>query len=50
MSYAFSTVSDKIILDNYQPLTTEAWILSQASPCGIVVNKVAMGQVFLRVL
>jgi hypothetical protein len=33
--YPFSIISGKILLYNYQPLTTMAWILSQASPYAI---------------
>jgi hypothetical protein len=33
-----------------RPLTTVAWVRSQVNPVGFVVGKVALGQVFLRVL
>jgi hypothetical protein len=32
------------------PLTAAAWVRAQANPVGFVVNKVALGQIFLRVL
>jgi hypothetical protein len=33
-----------------QPLTVTAWVRAQVNPVGFVVDKVALGQVFLRVL
>jgi hypothetical protein len=33
-----------------QPLTTMAWVCAQVNPVGFVVDKVALGQFFLRVL
>jgi hypothetical protein len=32
------------------PLTAAAWVHAQVNPMGFVVDKVALGQVFLRVL
>jgi hypothetical protein len=36
--------------DSGRPLTTEGRIRSQVSPCEFVVDKVALGEVFFRVL
>jgi hypothetical protein len=36
--------------DSHKLLTQKAWVLSQSNPRGFIVNRVAMGQVFLRVL
>jgi hypothetical protein len=33
-----------------QPLTAAAWVCTEVNPVGFVVNKVALGQVFLQVL
>jgi hypothetical protein len=33
-----------------RPLTAAAWVRAQVNPVGFVVDKVALGQVFLRVL
>jgi hypothetical protein len=33
-----------------RPLTVAAWVRAQVNPVGFVVDKVALGQVFLRVL
>jgi hypothetical protein len=33
-----------------RPLTAVAWVCAQVNPVGFVVDKVALGQVFLRVL
>jgi hypothetical protein len=33
-----------------RPLTAAAWVRSQVKPVGFVVDKVILGQVFLRVL
>jgi hypothetical protein len=33
-----------------RPLTTAAWVRAHVNPVGFVVDKVALGQVFLRVL
>jgi hypothetical protein len=33
-----------------QPLTATAWVRAWVNPVGFVVDKVALGQVFLRVL
>jgi hypothetical protein len=35
---------------SHRPLTTAAWVRAQVNGVGIVVDKVALGQVFLRVL
>jgi hypothetical protein len=35
---------------SHQPLTAAAWVRAQVIPVGFVVDKVALGQVFLRVL
>jgi hypothetical protein len=33
-----------------RPLTAAAWVRAQVNPVGFVVDKVALGQVFLRVI
>jgi hypothetical protein len=33
-----------------RPLTAAAWVRARVNPVGFVVNKAALGQVFLRVL
>jgi hypothetical protein len=33
-----------------RPLTAAAWVRAQVNPVGFVVDKVAVGQVFIRVL
>jgi hypothetical protein len=45
-------MKNKITTDeaDLQPLTMKAWVHEQVSPCGIMVNKVALGQVFFKVL
>jgi hypothetical protein len=35
---------------NRRPVTAAAWVRAQVNPVGFVVDKVALGQVFLRVL
>jgi hypothetical protein len=35
---------------SHRPLTAAAWISARVNPVGFVVDKVALGQVFLRVL
>jgi hypothetical protein len=35
---------------SHRPLTTEAWVRAQVNPVGFLVDKVALGQVFLRVI
>jgi hypothetical protein len=62
MAYDSLSISSIIILESFdtgramaqavsrRPLTATAWVRAQVNPVGFVVDKAALGQVFLRVL